>query len=76
MNGSNSQAVSDGLAGSVAVSKLGEELRMLTVKELQMRAEAQGVDKDAIEDTLKESLIELILAMSPGKEEKTTWPAD
>ena len=45
------------------------ELRMLTVKELRMRAAAEGADEDAIEDardsdTPKESLIELILATS------------
>ena len=61
-------------------SELEEELRMLTVKELRMRAAAEGVDEDAIEDardsdTPKESLIELILAMSvPMAPEATTWP--
>ena len=46
---------------------LQSELEALTVKEVRLRAAAEGVDEDAIEDardgdTPKESLIELILA--------------
>ena len=46
---------------------LQSELEALTVKEVRLRAAAEGVDEDAIEDardgdTPKQSLIELILA--------------
>ena len=55
------------LGGQLGGTTPAEELRMLTVKELRMRAAAEGADEDAIEDardsdTPKESLIELILA--------------
>ena len=48
-------------------SALQSELQELTLKEVRLRAAAEGVDEDAIEDardgdTPKESLIELILA--------------
>ena len=48
-------------------TSLQSELEQLTIKDLRLRAKAEGVDNDAVEDardgdTPKESLIELILA--------------
>ena len=59
------QAQAAGKAGQRAAVEA--ELKQLTVKDLRMRAKAEGVDAEAIEDardgaTPKESLIELILA--------------
>ena len=59
------QAQAAGKAGQRAA--LEAELKQLTVKDLRMRAKAEGVDAEAIEDardgdTPKASLIELILA--------------
>ena len=49
--------------------ELRQELQQLALKDLRLRAEATGVDKDAIEDARdgdapKETIIELILAQS------------
>ena len=59
------QAQAAGKAGQRAAVEA--ELQQLTVKDLRMRAKAEGVDAEAIEDardgdTPKESVTELILA--------------
>ena len=58
-------------AAAAERAALEAELQQLTVKQLRLRAKAEGVDGDALEDardgdTPKASIIELILGNAPA----------